>query len=135
MSDTTEEGEFEDLEFEPSPDEAAGGRSELDEVLSDLFAAIEELGLSSGEAEAAGSVAAGCYLSVVPADRHGHGGVVVSWMLPRSEAPEGATPVVRTEAVDILNEALGPLLLRMGFPIEPYAADGHWIVTGRRKVS
>jgi hypothetical protein len=132
MSDTTEEGEFEVTEFEPSPGGAdgAGGSG-----LSDLFAAIEELGLASGEAEAAGSVAAGCYLSVVPSDRHGHGGVVVSWLLPRSDAPDVTAPVVRTEAVDILNEALGPLLLGLGFPIEPYAADGHWIVTGRRAVS
>ena len=60
MSDTTEEGEFEVTEFEPSPGGADGaGGSGLDEVLSDLFAAIEELGLASGEAEAAGSVAAG----------------------------------------------------------------------------
>ncbi len=39
------------------------------------------------------------------------------------------------ESVDILNEALGPLLLALGFPIEPYAVDGRWIVTGSRRTS
>jgi hypothetical protein len=34
--------------------------------------------------------------------------------------------------VEILNEALGPVLLALGFPIEPYAVDGRWIVTGSR---
>ena len=41
----------------------------------------------------------------------------------------------RVESVDILNEALGPLLLALGFPIEPYAVDGRWIVTGSRPAS
>lgn len=132
MSDTTAEGDFEAVELEPSLDEVgSSGQSELDEVLNDLFAAIEELGLTSGESEEAGSVAAGCYLSIVPSDRHGHGGVVVCWLLPDSVG-DGTEPPIRTEAVDILNEALGPLLLGLGFPVEPYAADGHWIVTGPR---
>ena len=135
MSDMTAEGEFGDVELElphEEPDDA--GRSELDEVLNDLFAAIEELGLTSGESEESGSLAPGCYLSVVPSDRHGHGGVVVCWQLPDS-AGERTGPPVRTETLDILNEALGPLLLGLGFPVEPYAADGHWIVTGPRSHS
>jgi hypothetical protein len=39
------------------------------------------------------------------------------------------------ESMDILNEALGPLLLALGFPTEPYAVDGRWIVTGPRSES
>jgi hypothetical protein len=133
MSDMTAEGEFEAVGLEPSLDEPGSSRpAELDEVLNDLFAAIEELGLASGASEEAGSGVAGCYLSVVPSDRHGHGGVVVSWLLPDSAGDTTALPPVRTEALDILNEALGPLLLGLGFPVEPYAADGHWIVTGPR---
>ncbi|HLN05984.1 MAG TPA: hypothetical protein VK217_06885, partial [Acidimicrobiales bacterium] len=132
MSDETEEGELEDLELEAPPAGAAdAGGSGLEEVRNDLFAAIEELGLASADAEEEGSVAAGCYLSNVPSDRHGHGGVVVRWLLPDAVAEESDTsgPL---DPVDILNEALGPLLLALGFPIEPYAVDGRWIVTGRR---
>jgi len=136
MSDTHEEGAFVDLEFEPTPSDADGvGQAGLDEVLSDLFAAIEELGLASSDAEEASSGTAGCYLSTVPSDRHGHRGVVVGWLLPPSAAPEGTAPPLRTESVDILNEALGPLLLGLGFPIEPYSADGQWLVTGPRTTS
>jgi len=138
MSDVTEDGDFEEVDSDPS---AGAGEVDsetqpgLDEVRSDLYAAIEELGLASADGENNGSVAAGCYLSTVPSDRHGHGGVVVRWLLPDSVAPDDAIPVVPIESVDILNEALGPLLLALGFPIEPYSADGRWIVTGRRTVS
>ncbi len=135
MSDETEDGDFEEMESEPSagvgqPDGET--RPGLDEVRSDLYAAIEELGLTSADGEDNGSVAAGCYLSTVPADRHGHGGVVVRWLLPDSGDLDDVVPPVRVESVDILNEALGPLLLALGFPIEPYSADGRWIVTGPR---
>lgn len=133
MSDETAEG-IEELGFEPSVDSADEGSPELDEVRNDLNAAIEELGLASGDALEDGSPSAGCYLSMVPSDRHGHGGIVVRWLLPEVVAPEAAAPLREVESVDILNEALGPLLLALGFPIEPYAADGRWIVTGPRSV-
>ena len=68
-------------------------------------------------------------------DRHGHGGVVVGWLLRDLLTPREAVPVAEIESVDILNEALGPLLLALGFPIEPYAVDGRWIVTGSRRAS
>ena len=105
----------------------------LDEARNDLLAAIEELGLGSRDPENAGSPAPGCYLSIVPMDRHGHGGVVVGWVLRESTIPGEAVAPAGIESVDILNEALGPLLLALGFPIEPYAVDGRWIVTGARR--
>ena len=98
-----------------------------------MLAAIEEVGLGSRDPENADSSAAGCYLSIVPVDRHGHGGVVVGWLLRDSAVPGQTAPSAGMESVDILNEALGPLLLAMGFPIEPYAVDGRWIVTGTRR--
>jgi hypothetical protein len=65
-------------------------------------------------------------------DRDGREGVVVRWQL-REPAEVGETvPTREIESVDILNEALGPLLLALGFPIEPYAVDRGWIVTGPR---
>ena len=109
------------------------GQPGLDEARNDLLAAIEEIGLGSRDPENAGSAAAGCYLSVVPMDRHGHGGVVVGWVLRESAIPGEAVPPAGIESIDILNEALGPLLLALGFPIEPYAVDGRWIVTGARR--
>jgi hypothetical protein len=135
MSDMPEGGGFDGVEIEPTPSDADDSASSgLDEVLSDLFVAIEELGLASGGAEEASASAAGCYLSTVPSDRHGHRGVVVGWLLPAAIA-RGTAPPERTESVDILNEALGPLLLALGFPIEPYAPDGQWLVTGPRTVT
>jgi hypothetical protein len=112
-----------------------GGASPLDEVWIDLLAAIEELGLGSRDPEDSGSPAAGCYLSSVRMDRHGHGGVVVGWLFRDSVVPGEKAPLAETESVDILNEALGPLLLTLGFPIEPYAVDGRWIVTGARRAN
>ncbi|MGD0985061.1 MAG: hypothetical protein ABSA65_14780 [Acidimicrobiales bacterium] len=121
--------------FGPEGASEAGGAGEpgLDEARDDLLAAIEELGLGSRDPENADSAAAGCYLSIVPMDRHGHGGVVVGWLLRDSAGPDQTAPSAGNESVDILNEALGPLLLAMGFPIEPYAVDGRWIVTGARR--
>ena len=40
--------------------------------------------------------------------------------------------IARSSRWTSLNEALGPLLLALGFPIGPYAVDGGWIVTGPR---
>ena len=93
------------------------------------------LGLGSGDPDGAGSPGSGCYLSIVPMDRHGHGGVVVGWLLGDLVLPDETVRVGGVESVDILNEALGPLLLALGFPIEPYAVDGRWIVTGSRRTS
>jgi len=136
MSDEREDGDFEELESEPSAGvgeaDADTNQPGFDQVRSDLYAAIEELGLASADGEDNGSVAAGCYLSAVPADRHGHGGIVVRWLLPDSGDADDAVSLAPIESVDILNEALGPLLLALGFPIEPYSADGRWIVTGPR---
>ena len=56
------------------------------------------------------------------------------WLLPDSVDQDDAVHLAPVESVDILNEALGPLLLALGFPIEPYSADGRWIVTGPRTV-
>jgi len=150
MSEEMEDRTFEALGPELSPSEfdsggavevgsaeasetSAAGAPGLDEARNDLLAAIEELGLGSRDPENAGSPAPGCYLSIVPMDRHGHGGVVVGWILRESAIPGETTPPTEIESVDILNEALGPLLLSLGFPIEPYAVDGRWIVTGARR--
>ncbi len=132
MSDETEGGEVQG-EVEPTVAEITDSRpSGLDEAMEDLFAAIAELGFATGEPEEDGSPAAGCYLSMVPADRHGRGGIVVRWLLPDAPAADRPAPLREAESVDILNEALGPLLLALGFPIEPYSAGGGWIVTGPR---
>ncbi|MGD0440749.1 MAG: hypothetical protein ABSB52_08995 [Acidimicrobiales bacterium] len=150
MSEEMEDRTFEALAMELSTSEfdSAGAmdfgtdeRSEtaavedsgLNEARKDLLAAIEELGLGSRDPENVGSPAAGCYLSIVPMDRHGHGGVVVGWVFRESGVPGERVPAAEIESVDILNEALGPLLLALGFPIEPYAVDGRWIVTGARR--
>jgi hypothetical protein len=160
MSEEMEDGKFEALEPAPTASETdgagvvglddagasetdggaaslldEGGASPLDEVWIDLLAAIEELGLGSRDPEDSGSPAAGCYLSSVRMDRHGHGGVVVGWLFRDSVVPGEKAPLAETESVDILNEALGPLLLTLGFPIEPYAVDGRWIVTGARRAN
>jgi len=160
MSEEMEDGKFEALEPAPTASETdgagavglddagasetdggaaspldEGGASPLDEVWNDLLAAIEELGLGSRDPENSGSPAAGCYLSSVRVDRHGHGGVVVGWLFRDSVVPGEKAPLAETESVDILNEALGPLLLTLGFPIEPYAVDGRWIVTGSRRAN
>jgi len=141
MSDETEEVGFEGFEFDSSlpesPDATASmskgdGEAGFEELRKDLFAAIEELGLAPGGAEDAGSGVPGCYLSAVPSDRQGEPGIVVRWLLQDQAVPDAATPLPPIESVDILNEALGPLLLALGFPIEPYAAGGGWIVTGPR---
>jgi hypothetical protein len=135
MSDETDDAKSDVLEPELSAfDTEAAGVSGLDEVRSDLLAAIEELGLGAGASEEAGAPANRCYLSIAPVDLHGDGGVVVGW-LRRESAPSEASPLGELESVDILNEALGPLLLALGFPTEPYAVDGRWIVTGTRKTS
>ena len=112
-----------------------GGGFGLDELRNDLLVAIEELGLGSHEFRGVDSPGPGCYLSIVPMDRHGHGGVVVGWLLGDLVLPGEKVPLAEIESVDILNEALGPLLLALGFPIEPYAVDGRWIVTGSRRAS
>ena len=160
MSEEMEDGKFEALEPAPTASETdgagavglddagayetdggaaslldEGGASPLDEVWNDVLAAIEELGLGSRDPENSGSPAAGCYLSSVRMDRHGHGGVVVGWLFRDSVVPGEKAPLAETESVDILNEALGPLLLTLGFPIEPYAVDGRWIVTGSRRAN
>ena len=160
MSEEMEDGKFEALEPAPTASETdgagavglddagasetdggaaspldEGGASPLDGVWNDLLAAIEELGLGSRDPENSGSPAAGCYLSSVRMDRHGHGGVVVGWLFRDSVVPGEKAPLAETESVDILNEALGPLLLTLGFPIEPYAVDGRWIVTGSRRAN
>ena len=133
MSDEMEYRRFEALESELSEPETDGvGVSEFDEVRNALLAAIEELGLGTTDPEHTGSPEAGCCLSIVPVDRHGHGGVVVSWLLRDPAVPGGTGPLGGIESVEILNEALGPVLLALGFPIEPYAVDGRWIVTGSR---
>ena len=159
MSEEIEDGNFGAFEPEPSTSETNGagtswldegesgadglaaaefggaGRFELDEVRNDLLEAIEELGLGARPPDGAGSPGSGCYLSIVPMDRHGHGGVVVGWLLGDLVLPDETVRVGGVESVDILNEALGPLLLALGFPIEPYAVDGRWIVTGSRRTS
>ena len=149
MSEEMDDGMFEPLKRESSTsDTDSAGTSEtdsagssetdgtgppwLDEVRSDLLAAVEELGLGSRELEDDGSPAPGCYLSIAPVDRHGQSGVVVGWIWRDSAVPGESAPSAEIESVDILNEALGPLLLALGFPIEPYAVDGRWIVTGSR---
>ena len=104
---------------------------ESDKITDDLFAAIEEVGLVSGSVEQSDSPA-GCYLSVTPVDRDGSEGVVVRWQLRDMVVGGEPTPVRENESVDILNEALGPLLLALGFPTGPYAVNGGWIVTGPR---
>ncbi len=152
MSEEMEDGTFQAFETEPSTSGADGGGGTeadgaspyeedaaealgLDEARDDLLAAIEELGLGSRDPTNADAPAAGCYLSIVPVDRHGHGGVVVGWLLGDSAGRGETVRSTAVESVDILNEALGPLLLGLGFPIEPYAADGRWIVTGSRAAS
>jgi hypothetical protein len=133
MSEQTKDEKGEALEPEPPMSETNTVRaSGLDEVRNDLLAAIEEIGLGPIDPEDADSLAAGCCLSIVPVDRHGHGGVVAGWLLRDSGVPGEAAPLGEIESVDILNEALGPLLLALGFPIEPYEVDGRWMVTGTR---
>ena len=136
MSDETgderlEDFEF-DLEFDPARSDAGGEELPgVEEIRDDLFTAIEEMGLGAGALGSGGS-AAGCYLSTAGVDLGGHGGVVVRWQLRDLPGPGETAPLRETEWVDILNEALGPLLLALGFPTEPYAVDGRWIVTGPR---
>ena len=155
MSEETEDGRFGTFEPEPSLPETDGswldeeafstddleaaiggaGAFGLDELRNDLLAAIEEIGLGSHDPRSVDSPGPGCYLSIVPMDRHGHGGVVVGWLLGDLVLPGEKVPLAEIESVDILNEALGPLLLALGFRIEPYAVDGRWIVTGTRRAS
>jgi hypothetical protein len=135
MSEGEDNELFEEIDFEPLQEEVAvvePRQSEvapldprdLDDVRMDLFEALSELGMAVEEAGGSGSPGAGCHLSLVPTDRHGHGGIEVSWL------PAGGTHV---ESADVLHEALGPLLLALGFSVEPYSAEGHWIVTGSRR--
>ena len=152
MSEEMDDGTFGPPESESSTSETesagasepeSAGASETDgtgapgpdEIRNDLLAAIEDLGLGSRVLEDDGSAAAGCYLSIVPEDDHGQSGVVVGWTWLDSGVPGETGPSAEIESVDILNEALGPLLLALGFPIEPYAVDGRWIVTGPRIAS
>ncbi|MGA3216296.1 MAG: hypothetical protein ABSD97_11490 [Acidimicrobiales bacterium] len=136
MSDETgderlEDFEF-DLEFDPAASDAGGEELPgVEEIRGDLLTAIEEMGLGAG-AQAPGGSTAGCYLSTVAVDLGGHGGVVVRWQLRDLPVPGEPAPLRESESVDILNEALGPLLLALGFPTEPYAVDGRWVVTGPR---
>jgi len=131
MSDETGDERFQDLDGSwPGGDDEE--RDGTDEIRDDLFAAIEEVGLVPGSPEQSDSPA-GCYLSVTPVDRDGREGVVVRWQLRDMAVSGEPTPVREIESVDILNEALGPLLLALGFPIGPYAVDGGWIVTGPRR--
>lgn len=154
MSEETEDGRFGAFEPEGSFPETDGswldeeglsngsetanggaGAFELDVLRDDLLVAIEELGLGSHHPGDVDSPGPGCYLSIVPMDRHGHGGVVIGWLLGDRVLPGEKASLAEVESVDILNEALGPLLLGLGFPIEPYAVDGRWIVTGSRRAS
>jgi hypothetical protein len=131
MSDETGQDGFEESDLDPSRDDADGSFSpEIDLIRMDLYAAIEELGLGPGPSEQGGSTPAGCYLSTAPMGREG---VVVRWQLREVLNPGESPAAGELESVDILNEALGPLLLALGFPIEPYAVDGRWIVTGTRR--
>jgi hypothetical protein len=130
-----ETGDESSEERVPAPSPEAVGEAVapgVDEIRNDLLAAIEEIGLNPGAAGQEGSAPAGCYLSTVSVNRDGHPGVVVRWQLREEVAPGEAPAVREIESVDILNEALGPLLLALGFPTEPYAVDGRWIVTGSR---
>ncbi|MGA2529711.1 MAG: hypothetical protein ABSG36_11180 [Acidimicrobiales bacterium] len=132
MSDETEDGAFESIDDSAWPgtdEEEPGG---VDGLRDDLLAAIAELGLALGSPGQAGPPVAGCYLSTVPVERDGGEAVVVRWQLRDTPEPGESVPARQIESVDILNEALGPLLLALGFPIQPYAVDGGWIVTGPR---
>jgi len=136
MSDETGGERLEDFEFDLEFDPAEPGVEdeewpEVEEIRNDMLAAIEELGLSPGGAADAGP-AAGCYLSTVAVDRDGQASLVVRWQLRDPPGPGETAPSRDVESMDILNEALGPLLLALGFPTEPYAVDGRWIVTGPR---
>ena len=51
---------------------------------------------------------------------------MIGWLLGDRVLPGEKASLAEVESVDILNEALGPLLLGLGFPIEPYAVDGRW---------
>ena len=136
MSDETGGERLEDFEFDLEFDPAEPGVEdeewpEVEEIRNDLLAAIEELGLSPSGAADAGP-AAGCYLSTVAVDRDGQASLVVRWQLRDPPGPGETAPSRDVESMDILNEALGPRLLGLGFPTEPYAVDGRWIVTGPR---
>jgi hypothetical protein len=134
MSYETGDDGYMERELAPSQDGADDAAApEIDEIRDELLAAIEELGLNPGSAEHGGSAPAGCYLSTVPVDREGRSGVVVRWQLRDGVVPGEAPALQEVESVEILNEALGPLLLALGFPTEPYAVDGRWIVTGPRQ--
>jgi hypothetical protein len=129
MSDETQDDRVEDFGNSSWPGTDDGG---IEGLRDDVRAAMEKVGLAPGTPGQAGSAVAGCYLSTEPVDRDGREGVVVRWQL-RDPASVGETlPTREIESVDILNEALGPLLLALGFPIEPYAVDRGWIVTGPR---
>ena len=101
-------------------------------IRDDLFAAVEGLGIAPGSPGEEGSPMSGCYLATWPVDRDGLEGIVVRWQLRDQPEPGEPAPRQDVESVDILNEALGPLLLALGFPIKPYAVDGGWIVTSPR---
>jgi hypothetical protein len=132
MSDETGDERFEDLDNPAWPGTDDGGMVGIEGIRDDLLAAMEEVGLVPGTTGEAGSAAAGCYLSTGPVDREGVEGIVVRWQRRDPPVPGEPAPAREVESVDILNEALGPLLLALGFPIEPYAVDGGWIVTGPR---
>jgi hypothetical protein len=133
MSYETGDESTEEREFAPSQDGVDDAVAPgVDEIRDDLLAAIEDLGLNPGAAGQEGSAPAGCYLSTVTVDHDGQPGVVVRWQLREDAVPGEASAIREIESVDILNEALGPLLLALGFPTEPYAVDGRWIVTGSR---
>jgi len=136
MSDETGAGELEGFGLEAALSEAdIEGRSDLDDVRSDLVAAIGEIGVAPKDEDSADLIPAGCRLSAVPSDRHGHGGIVVSWRLADLVDTDDTAAPKSSDPVDILNEALGPLLFALGFPVEPYAPDGGWIVIGTRALS
>ena len=131
MSDETGDERFEDLDEASWPGAVEDELGGTDEIRKDLLLAIEEMGIVPGSAGQSGSPV-GCYLSTTPVDRDGHEGVVVRWQLRDLAEGGEPSPPGEIESVDILNEALGPLLLALGFPIGPYAVDGGWIVTGPR---
>jgi hypothetical protein len=134
MSYETGDESSEERESAPPQDGVGSAAAHgVDEIRNDLLAAIEEIGLNPGAAGQEGSAPAGCYLSTVSVDRDGHPGVVVRWQLRDEVVPGEMSALREIESVDILNEALGPLLLALGFPTEPYAVDGRWIVTGSRR--
>ena len=135
MSDETGDEMYRSLDESSWPGAPEGGLVGFEAIRDDLYSAVEGLGIAPGSPGEEGSAVSGCYLATWPVDRDGLEGIVVRWQL--REQPDPGEPASRqdVESVDILNEALGPLLLALGFPIKPYAVDGGWIITRTSRLS